>query len=303
MTEAKTFWRGMLYGGTAACFAEMVTNPNDVLKVRMQLQGQQGKRTYNTVLHAAKTIVKEEGFAGFAKGIQAAVLRQATYGSLRIGLYPVAKRALGVKEDAIDPRKILAGVLAGSTSAFLCTPTDVIKVRMQAATGTTGHNYRGIRDAFWRIRRREGWRGFYKGAGPVTIRAGVVAAAELSSYDEIKGGLKRNTSLKEGVWLHLMTSMAAGFFSTVVSSPFDVIKSRVITQPIHAETGEPLHYTGMLDCLQKSLKSEGPSFMWRGFWINYLNKGPCVVIMFMAYERIRLFAEGVPEEAVELFDE
>ena len=62
--------------------------------------------------------------------MSAAMLRQATYGSLRVGLYGSFKkkwetdngRKAGVKE------KVLAGVLSGGLSAALCNPADLIKV-------------------------------------------------------------------------------------------------------------------------------------------------------------------------------
>jgi hypothetical protein len=296
--EASTPLRGFLYGGLASCIAEGLTIPIDVVKIRMQLQGKAGERQYSHAGQAVRHIYRSEGILAFTKGIKPALLRQATYGSLRIGLYGPTKQALGVREGQADVRQPLAGVISGGLSAFVCTPTDLIKIRMQAHVGSkritstqTAGNlpraYTGILDAARSIQSQEGWLGFYRGAGPTTFRAAVVAASELASYDLIKQSLLNVTSLsKTDTSLQMLSAACAGFISTVCSSPFDVIKSRVMSQAIDPITRQPLKYQGMIDCARISLRREGISFMWRGFWPNYMNKGPTVMLFFLLYEKI-----------------
>ena len=143
---------------------------------------------------------RHEGLLAFTKGLKPALLRQATYGSLRIGLYPVVKRFLGVRESSMDWRKVVAAVVSGGFSAFVCTPTDLIKIRMQAhdgsmrksilhASGDLIHTntlpYRGIWHAALTIREREGLLGFYRGAGPTTARAAAVLIIFIFQYHNL----------------------------------------------------------------------------------------------------------------------
>jgi hypothetical protein len=338
--------------------------PLDVLKVRMQLQGEQGKRQYRSLRSAAVEIARSEGVAAFFKGLRPALLRQATYGTLRIGFYAPAKRAMGAPSDEeillSDARlggdglrrKLAAGMLSGSLAAFVCNPTDLIKVRMQAdgmrargPSAAVSPSYRGVWHAAAEIVRREGWLGLYTGVGPTTYRAAVVAAAELVSYDEVKlhfmmraippssealggstgslgtngahvrasgrtadaraTGTMENTAWRtaffraygllgfhnDGVALHAVSGLVSGLMATVASSPFDVIKSRVMSQPLCPNTGRGLWYSGMVDCWVKCVRREGAFFMWRGFFPNYLNKGPTVVLFFLLYEQVRLFGD------------
>ena len=63
-------------GGLAACGAVTFTNGFEILKVRLQLQGElQAKavKNYNGVLSGARVIVKNEGVKGLFRGIGAAV--------------------------------------------------------------------------------------------------------------------------------------------------------------------------------------------------------------------------------------
>eukprot|EP00238_Polyblepharides_amylifera_P001300 CAMPEP_0196572246 /NCGR_PEP_ID=MMETSP1081-20130531/2334_1 /TAXON_ID=36882 /ORGANISM="Pyramimonas amylifera, Strain CCMP720" /LENGTH=175 /DNA_ID=CAMNT_0041889503 /DNA_START=303 /DNA_END=827 /DNA_ORIENTATION=+ len=158
--------------------------------------------------------------------------------------------------------KAAAGFLTGGLSAAVCNPTDLIKVRMQAdgVRLESPPSYRSISHALRTTLAEEGVRGLYKGVGPTSARASVVAAAELASYDEVKGSLL-NCGVSNGLPLHVTTSLISGFMATICSSPFDVVKSRILSQP-YDRNGKGIWYAGPIDCVRKSLKSEGISFMW-----------------------------------------
>jgi hypothetical protein len=241
----------------------------------MQLQGELGKAPkYTSALRAFPTIVREEGFLALYKGVQPALLRQATYGSLRIGLYEPVKSLLGttnpsgLRSDGSPSllNKILAGVASGAIGSAICNPTDVVKVRMQAAHGA---RYRGVADAFTTIYKLEGFRGLYRGVSPTVQRAAVVAAVELASYDECKGLLVHYAGLREkSLITHFAASISAGFLVTIFSSPLDVVKSRVMNQPVDA-LGRGLRYSSTVDCFRKSVQAEGLGSLWKGFWPNF----------------------------------
>lgn len=290
--------RSLAYGGIAGACAEVITIPMDVVKVRMQLQGEVGAVVqYQSSLHAVRVILAEEGLLAFTKGAQAAIARQLTYGSLRFGLYAQCKDILGVSkqhESALGP-KLVAGVVSGGVAACICNPTDLIKVRMQAegmrASSQTPH-YSGILHAASSIVKLEGFSGLYKGAPPTSARAAVVAASELGSYDEFKLLFLRRGWMQEGVPLHFVTGLLSGFVATLCSSPFDVVKSRLMTQPFDS-AGVGLKYRGMLDCFVQSFRHEGLRFGFKGFWPNYANKGPSVLLLFLFYEQIRKVGDSI----------
>ena len=70
-----------------------------------------------------------------------------------------------------------------------------------------------------------------------------LAAAELATYDEVKGLLKAKAGMKDGLLLTCCTALASGYVSTVASSPFDVVKSRVMGQPMNPD-GSGKFYSG-----------------------------------------------------------
>lgn len=168
-----------------------------------------------------------------------------------------------------------------------------VKVRMQAEKLSTtsgakssGPRYRGTLHAFLDIYRTEGLRGLYRGVGPTAARASVGAATELATYDDLKARLVRVKLVEDGFPAHLAGSLAAGFVSTLANSPFDVVKSRVMNQPVGSD-GRGLVYSGMVDCFAKGVRAEGVFAFWKGFWPNYARVGPRVTIIFLVFERLR----------------
>ena len=116
------------------------------------------------MLHAMYRITKEEGFRSLYNGISPALLRQATYGTIKIGLYHGIKRIL-VKnqEDETLYYNMVAGIAAGAISSSLCNPTDVLKVRLQAQTkGTLSQRQKNMLSMFVDIYKQEGLKGLYR---------------------------------------------------------------------------------------------------------------------------------------------
>ena len=63
-------------------------------------------------------------------------MREASYTSLRLGLYEPCKGLVGAdKKDSSMFRKFVAGALAGAVGSLAGNPFDVLKTRMMAYEG------------------------------------------------------------------------------------------------------------------------------------------------------------------------
>ncbi len=117
--QSDSLVKGLGYGAFASMLGDLVTMPVDVVKTRMQLSGEGGSgRLYKNSLDCALKTARAEGIQALWKGLEPALWRQCSYGSLRYGLYaPIRDRlAPGVaKKDLPLPYKILAGGMSGST--------------------------------------------------------------------------------------------------------------------------------------------------------------------------------------------
>ncbi|ELR11388.1 ATP pump family protein protein ENTH domain epsin related family protein [Acanthamoeba castellanii str. Neff] len=265
---------------------------------------------YRGMLHAGATIVREEGALSLWKGIAPALLRQFLYTGLRMGIYEPIRNFFafgGTKaSDAPLLTKILAGMVAGGVSAAVFTPTDLLKVRMQ---GSSGQRYRSLLHAIKTVVAEEKISGLWKGMGPTSQRAAVVAAAELATYDQCKQFLLGNNIMQDNIYTHFAASFIAGFVATAssfrpiisivdadstnrsdVHIPTDVVKTRVMNQPSDAN-GRGLYYRSSLDCARKLVAAEGVRGFYRGFLPNWIRLGPWNIIMFLTYEQLRRVVE------------
>lgn len=79
-------------------------------------------------------IAREDGFRnGIYKGIEASCAREASYSSLRLGLYEPIKRLIGATgPKPATWKKFAAGGLSGAIGSAIANPADLLKTRMQA---------------------------------------------------------------------------------------------------------------------------------------------------------------------------
>lgn len=282
--------RPFVFGGLASMAAEIGTFPIDTTKTRLQVQGQVLNKSlselkYRGMIHAMFRITKEEGFTALFNGIKPALLRQATYGTLKIGLYHGIKRM--ITEDPKQETLALnmcAGILAGAMSSAVCNPTDVLKVRLQAQTGENMALNTGMLVNFRNIYRIEGLRGLYRGVGPTAQRASIIAGIELPVYDYSKKVIIEADILGDNAALHFISSIVAGFAGALASNPIDVIKTRMMNQRTNCT--EEL-YKSTFDCFIRTCRTEGFMALYKGFIPTFVRLGPWNILFFMSFEQLK----------------
>ncbi|XP_061575630.1 dicarboxylate carrier SLC25A8-like isoform X1 [Cololabis saira] len=309
--------------GTAGCVADLVTFPLDTAKVRLQIQGEsrplvKGQRAkYSGVFGTIVTIVKAEGPKGLYNGLVAGLQRQMSFASVRIGLYDTMKQFYaGGSENAGLGTRMLAGCTTGAMAVAFAQPTDVVKVRFQAQVGRpeagSVKRYSSTTEAYRTIARDEGFKGLWKGlpelwlawpAGtrqlhqeshrptwpgslPNIIRNAIVNCSELVTYDMIKELLLKNSLMKDDVPCHFTAGFAAGFCTTIVASPVDVVKTRFMNSV-------PGQYGGAMNCALTMLIREGPSAFYKGFVPSFLRLGSWNIVMFVSYEQFKRAVAGL----------
>eukprot|EP00731_Ephydatia_muelleri_P039079 Em1086g2a len=164
-------------GGLAGMTATVFVQPLDLLKNRMQLSGEGGAaREYKTSFHAFASIVKKEGIFGIYNGLSAGLLRQATYSTVRLGVFQSLTDKLS-SSDRKPPGaivKILMGMTAGACGAMVGNPADISLIRMTADGRLPAEQRRGYTNVFnalARITREEGILTLWRGCGPTVVRA------------------------------------------------------------------------------------------------------------------------------------
>lgn len=286
-------WRPFVYGGSASIVAEFGTFPIDTTKTRLQIQGQKidpqhVELRYSGMVDCFVKTSRQEGVKALYCGIWPAVVRQATYGTIKFGTYYTLKKAVMARRA--DPTaehlatNTACAAFAGGLSSAIANPTDVLKVRMQV-----GSEKRNIARCVVGIYRSEGLRGLWRGTGPTSQRAALIAAVELPTYDVTKRALC--ATLGDTPVNHLLSSLLASFGSAIASTPLDVIRTRLMNQRMLKEdtaAHKQVLYKGTIDCFLQSVRNEGVMSLYKGFIPTWLRMGPWNIIFFITYEQLKL---------------
>uniref|UniRef100_A0A8C6KTR2 Solute carrier family 25 member 30 n=1 Tax=Nothobranchius furzeri TaxID=105023 RepID=A0A8C6KTR2_NOTFU len=280
-------WKPFVFGGLASVTAECGTFPIDLAKTRLQVQGQVGDSKYREIryrgmLHAMLRVGREEGLRALYSGIAPAMLRQASYGTIKIGTYQSFKRLLVDRpEDETLLTNVSCGVLSGVISSSIANPTDVLKIRMQAQGNVIQGSMMGN---FIHIYQEEGTRGLWKGVSLTAQRAAIVVGVELPIYDITKKHLIRSGYMGDTVCTHFLSSFVCGLAGALASNPVDVVRTRMMNQ-----RGGAL-YQGTLDCLLQTWRLEGFMALYKGFFPNWLRLGPWnIIVSFQPSQFLLLF--------------
>ncbi|CAK9017873.1 unnamed protein product [Durusdinium trenchii] len=229
--------------GAAVVGATILTHPIDVVKVQLQM--------------AEKSCV-----GALFSGLQAASLRAATYGSVRIGLCEPLQEKAGRSGGAL-----LAGVLA----TVVGNPFEVLKVRLQAEPG------RGELQVLRDMLKTEGCLVLASGFGWAATRSSLLTLSQVVPYAHAKTALQQWCGFSEGGALHVAASLMAGLVTTTVTAPVDVLKTKAMSS---AESD-----------VSAMLRAHGPFVFFKGWLANYVRLGPQTLFIFVFYEQARHLVE------------
>ncbi|KAF0980685.1 hypothetical protein FDP41_013168 [Naegleria fowleri] len=281
LSHSQNFYFGGLSGMMATC----VVQPIDLIKTRMQLA-----RARPSVIGTLSTIIKEEGAKRLYKGLDAALFRQITYTTTRLGVFNTLQDYL-TKTDATTGKKtqpnfamkILTGMFAGGVGALVGNPAEVCLIRLTSGK----YNYRHVGEALVRIIKEEGIARLWRGTTPTVTRAVILNAAQLSCYSQAKEMILKYNIMKDGLGCHIASSLISGFMCTVVSIPVDLAKTRLQSMKVDPVTLKP-EYSGSLDVITRVAKNEGVLSLWKGFTPYFLRLGPHTVLTFVFLEQFRM---------------
>jgi len=295
-----------LAGGIGDASAVCGSHPLDVVKVRQQLKGELSKKKKRgpNVIRTLTGIAKGEGVVGLYAGLSASILRQLTFSTMRHGGY-AALCAMQVDADTLREaheqghhpdstlgmhQRILAGCVAGFTSAVIANPVDVTLIRMQAdghwppqARRNYSHVFQGLAHAY----KTDGLASLWNGCSPCALRAMLVTSSQVPTYFAVKSGLRLGTDQdgnskgyleSDDIRLHLISSIASAVVASVVTQPVDVVKTRMMNM-------QSAKYKSPMDCAMQTLRTEGPLAFYKGLTGTMSRLVPHTIALWMVQEQ------------------
>ncbi|KAF8884859.1 mitochondrial carrier [Mucidula mucida] len=292
-----------LLGGLAACGALTVSNPAEVAKTRLQLQGELAKgggvRVYRNTFDVLIKTARNEGIHGIQKGLGPAYLYQILVNGARLGFYEPTRQFINGCVN-IDNRQQHLGtsVVAGAKwSATLGSPMFLVKARMQAYSPAlpvgTQHHYRSTLHALTCIIQDEGPRGLLRGVNAAVLRTAAGSSVQVPSYVWAKHQLVGHGILPaDSFWTFLASSSVSGLVALAAMQPTDTVLTRMYNQPTRVlPNGKHVGvlYKNPIDALVKIFRTEGPLGWYKGSFAHFLRFTPHTIMTLTFNDMITSF--------------
>jgi solute carrier family 25 oxoglutarate transporter 11 len=261
-------------GGTSAIFASICVHPMDLVKTRMQLLPPGA-----SPIAVARGIVAQSGAGGLYAGLSASIMRQAVYGTARLGLHREFSDRLKARQGGGDLSALASAgsaMAAGALASIIGTPFDVALVRMQAdgmRPAAERRGYTNVFNALARIAREEGVARLWQGFEPTAFRAVAMNVGMMASFDQAKQAIRKVNG--DNLGTTLSASAISASCASLTSLPFDMMKTRLQNMKADAVTGK-MPYANVLDCGRQILAKEGVLTFWRGLSAYYVRWRPWV---------------------------
>lgn len=236
-----------------------------------------------------------EGVLGFYKGAASPLVGVSLCNAVLFGAYNAAIRAqasqLGIPAnvETLPIKNIMfAGAFAGVAAAFVESPVELFKSKMQVQYGTGGQ-YKGTFDCAFQITKKYGIRGVYQGLHATMIRNLPANALYLGFYEMTKRYMSTPGETPTAAAI-LSAGSVGGVAYWALCYPTDIIKSRLQTD--HSDPSQR-KYKGYVDCYKSILKEGGVKSLYRGFTPCMLRSMPANAVGFLCYEWGRSIAKSI----------
>eukprot|EP01018_Ginkgo_biloba_P004963 Gb_37582 [translate_table: standard] len=287
--DGLSFGQFMLAGSVAGMVEHMAMFPVDTLKTRMQMLASSGGFSHSGVGRALLSIMKSEGPLGLYRGIGAMGLGAGPAHAVYFSVYEACKEKLGGNGPGHHPLAHAgSGVIATVASDAVLTPMDVVKQRLQLRSTPYG----GVIDCIRRILREEGLRAFYASYRTTVLMNAPFTAMHFATYEAMKkvliGFFPDNVS-EENLFIHITAGGAAGALASAVTTPFDVVKTRLQCQGVCG--ADRFTSSSICNVVQTIVAKEGPTALLRGLKPRMLFHAPAAAICWSTYEASKSFLQ------------
>lgn len=170
----------------------------------------------------------------------------------------------------------------------MAAPLDVVKIRLQLQT--SGNKYSGIVGTMRTIYAEEGVRALWKGNVPAAIMYVIYGATQFTTYTMYNGllsGLESRYGFDMSGSTHsFLLGSLAGCTSTLISYPFDLLRTRFVNNRDHK-------LVTMRHALRSMYRHEGLRALFKGANTAMISVSLYTGSLFWSYELARSFAHKV----------
>ncbi|XP_052746745.1 mitochondrial thiamine pyrophosphate carrier-like [Bicyclus anynana] len=314
-----------LYAGISAGFVtRFVTQPLDVLKIKIQLLKRTPETKNYTLSSMAKKMMHEEGITAFWHGHVLGQMHSILSSTSQFFVYEMTTKL--IFSYSIDPKyktflEFLCGIAAGTCCATLVTPLEVIRVRQMLVKEQYGGLFQGGK----RVYAAGGIPAFFEGWTASVLMLGPQVGITFSVFSILQPMILNYLYKCNGECTHpkanahrpehiVLASSVAGSISGTVSKvatyPLDLAKRRLQIAVVMSEyfglisifffqshksedkiqtpstSKHLIRCTNLIQCVTNTVKKEGFFGLYRGLLVTLYKAQATNIVMFTTYESV-----------------
>ncbi|XP_072305950.1 mitochondrial glutamate carrier 1-like [Eucyclogobius newberryi] len=300
----------LINGGVAGMVGVTCVFPIDLVKTRLQNQ-RNGQQIYKNMMDCLIKTVRSEGHVGMYRGAAVNLALVTPEKAIKLAANDFFRHQLSKDGKLTVFKEMLAGCCAGMCQVTITTPMEMLKIQMQDAGriaaqqrlmpsvattlkmgGTSAVLCRSyntnpgpvMRLSATQITREllktKGLLGLYKGLGATLMRDIPFSVIYFPLFAHLHQLGRPSPEGSAPFYWSFMSGCLAGSVAAVTVSPFDVVKTRL--QSLKKGANEET-YNGIVDCVRKILKKEGPGAFLKGASCRALVIAPLFGIAQVVY--------------------
>lgn len=289
-------FKDIAYGGIAGSFAKIIEFPFDTIKVR--LQSTPNFKSIST-WKVIKLSYTNEGFInGFYKGLKAPMIGAFLESAVLFVSYnhsiltisnlmnpQLTKSSMNKSNDTPLWIKSVSGGISGFMAAFILSPVELIKCKLQVAnlSNKSSYTYSTI---IKQILKNNGVTGLWSGLSSTILRESGGTSIWFTTYELSSSYLAKNNSNYENVNL-LFSGALSGVFFNLSMFPIDTIKSNIQTFDILHNSKGNRKIPTFWQTSKYLFRNGGVRSLYHGLGITLLKSVPANALIFYVYEVLK----------------
>ncbi|GKT39938.1 mitochondrial glycine transporter [Colletotrichum spaethianum] len=297
--------RHFIAGLGSGVASAVLLQPLDLLKTRVQQSGHRSLTSYLKDVAAAPNKIQtlwrgtvpsalRTGFGSALYFTSLNSIRQHVAETRLLGQAAAGRATHSSSLPTLTPTaNLVAGAVARTFAGFVLMPLTVIKVRYESNL----YSYQSLLSASSDIYRTNGLRGFFAGFGATAVRDAPYAGMYVLFYELLKKRLSglsfdnrgQNSTrpititTSHATLVNFSSAIMAGAACSVVSNPFDAVKTRIQLQPAI--------YRNMYQACHKMVTEEGVRSLMDGVALRMSRKAMSSALAWTVYEELIRRAE------------
>ncbi|XP_072308208.1 solute carrier family 25 member 55a isoform X1 [Eucyclogobius newberryi] len=302
----------LINGGIAGIVGVTCVFPIDLAKTRLQNQ-RAGQQVYKSMMDCLVKTVRTEGYFGMYRGAAVNLTLVTPEKAIKLAANDFFRHHLSNDGKGLTVfKEMMAGCGAGLSQVIVTTPMEMLKIQLQDAgriatqqqkpvmmaptklgttntllsrsfnSGTVVTAPRAVSatQIAKELLQTQGIQGLYKGLGATIMRDVPFSIVYFPLFANLNRLGKPSAEKSSPFYWAFMSGCAAGSCAAVAVNPCDVVKTRL--QSLNKVTSEE-SYNGVMDCIRKILRNEGPSAFLKGAGCRALVIAPLFGIAQVMY--------------------